>query len=536
MATIELAPQTKPSRTSANAPAPFGQLAQQSHPNSITKGVIANWLCYVVVLVSGFLIPRWIGDSHGKEILGIWDLGWSLIFYVGLLKFGATATVNRYVSRYRTLQDWNSLNASFNCCLTLLICSAFVGILSALTVAYFASSFLPGISATSLVTAQWLIIVLGVAASIEMPFAAFNSVITGYERFDLLNIIRGGKELSVLAAMIGFLAAGSNMVVISLIVLTAEIGCGIAEICAAKRLCPHLSLSPRHCNRKMTRKVFAFGGKSLTRSAARAALYQVNGILVSAFLGPAALAVYSRQRALVTHVMKLVKQFAQVYIPVCSALDAKGDAKSLRVLLIQSAKAGWCITLPMMIVLILFGGPIVHLWMGDGYEAPLALAILALGHLPSVAQLGPYSVLEGLGRHGFAAVIELVAATLGIVATAMGLAWFEWSILGAASAIALCIALSTGLLVPWYACRIVGVSARQYCKESMPHALLANLPLIICMLTARWIFADSPPYALTIGLSIGGLFTAWTYWRWVLPMPWKSKLTARLYSRAKSIL
>lgn len=77
----------------------------------VARSVLANGAWYAVVVVSGFVVPRLIADYRGQPLPGIWDLGWSLVVYVSFLAFGITSAVNRYVARYRTTFDWESLNS-----------------------------------------------------------------------------------------------------------------------------------------------------------------------------------------------------------------------------------------------------------------------------------------------------------------------------------------------------------------------------------------------------------------------------------------
>lgn len=511
---------------SPSAPAP----APKRGP-SVAANVIANWTWYLLVIASGFILPRAIGHYQGKVLLGVWDLGWSMLFYVSLLRMNAAGAVSRYVSRYRALEDWDALNANVNCSLAFLSGAAALALAAALMLHAFVDRLIPEGTPEVLSTAGWVIVILGLSAALEMPTSVFNAVVTGHERFDLLNWLRGARDVLVFVLMVGLLVTGFGVVALALAVLAGNLGYGLAQLICAKRLCPRMQLSMRHWNWRAMKKIAVFGSKSMSREVSRSILYQVNSILLAAFQGPAALAVYTRQRNLVMQVMKLVKQFAQVYIPVSSGLDAKQDKEGLRKLLIQSAQAGVCITLPMMSILLTLGGPLVHLWMGPEYAAPAVLGVLAIGHVFSVAQLGPYSVLEGMGRHGRPALFELIGALFGLALTFVGLKWFGWSMLGAAACVSLSVALTTGVLVPLYACRMVGLGLGQYVLQVFPRPALAALPIAASMACVAYWFAGEPLLAVLAGLTVGGTVTAITYWLWVIPEPMKAGLVQRIRSR-----
>lgn len=40
---------------------------------SLVHSVGANWIGTFVLMVSGFVLPRRIGDCRGQSVLGVWD-------------------------------------------------------------------------------------------------------------------------------------------------------------------------------------------------------------------------------------------------------------------------------------------------------------------------------------------------------------------------------------------------------------------------------------------------------------------------------
>lgn len=511
-------------------PASHGKAESTSAAPSIPLGVVTNWAWSFLVAVSGFLIPRLIADYEGREVLGIWDLGWSLLFFVSFLSFGASGAVNRYVSRYRTMEDWQSLNASINCSLLLLCSSAAGTMLIAGGMVAFIPSLFANIDGPSLVTARAVVLILALAAASQLPLAVFNSVITGHGRFDLLNLTRGAKDLVVLLAMVAALIMGWGIVALAFVVVAGELCCGISQWFVAHRLCPQLQIGWRFVSRKMFRKVLSFGGKSMSRGISRSMLYQVNSILVATFLGPATLAVYQRQRNLVMQVMKFVKQYAQVYIPAGSILDAKKDIAGLQQLMLESGRWGMLVTAPLMILLIVLGGPLVEIWMGPGFASPGVLAVLAAGHLISVSQLGPQSVLEGMGRHGRPALMELAAAVVGVALTAVLTGVLGFGTMGAAVSIALAVGVSTGVVLPIYACRLLDFPVADYARSAMLRPLALQIPFVLWLLLVHTLWSDRGWFAVILGLGGGFIILSFTYWKLALSANSRSELIARIRS------
>ncbi|MCB9852389.1 MAG: polysaccharide biosynthesis protein [Phycisphaerales bacterium] len=498
---------------------------------STTSNVITNWLWYVLVLASGFVIPRLISDRLGKEQLGAWDLGWTFVFFVRWLQLGVTSSVNRFIAHSRARDDLDDLNAVFNTSLALLSTACLLGGIAATAFYWIVPQFLADSSPELIEQARVVVLLLSLTAALQLPGGVFNAVITGYERFDLLNAIRIARDGAVLVAIGVVLFKGGTLVQAAWAYLIGEVLGDAAKVVVARKVCPMLSFSPKYYRWKTLKTLLAYGSKTVAQGLARGSLYDVNRLLVTWYLGGAeALAVYSRQGALLKHALRFMKQYAQVFIPRSSALDAGNDRKALGRLLVGTSKYGLYTTLPMIALFCIMGDIIVRIWMGPGYERHLVLAIIALGHALLVPQQGVYSVLLGMNRHGRIAIFDWIG-----VALSFGLGWLlmvpaKMGMIGAAIALATPMMLTGGLLMPIYACRLLDVSPTRYFRDILTGPTLAALPFAATLAISR-LLIQSDIVALSVGLLAGGLVTLPIYWRVVLPKQLRERIVARLLSR-----
>ena len=75
----------------------------------MARNLIGRWLGQIVVVVTGFVIPRLIDDNLGAVALGIWDFGWSTVSYFRYMGFGLAAGLNRFVALYNAKGDVTNL-------------------------------------------------------------------------------------------------------------------------------------------------------------------------------------------------------------------------------------------------------------------------------------------------------------------------------------------------------------------------------------------------------------------------------------------
>ena len=79
--------------------------------------------------------------------------------------------------------------------------------------------------------------------------------------------------------------------------------------------------------------------------------YQVGPLVISTVIGPAALALYSRPRALILITTRFVMGFARVLVPAASAFHGQQDHKGLGELLVRSSRYSMFLALPPALVL-----------------------------------------------------------------------------------------------------------------------------------------------------------------------------------------
>jgi len=507
--------------------APTPTAAPPPRRPSAARNVAANWIWYLLVLASGFIIPRLVSDYLGKSLLGVWVLGWSFVFFVRWLHMGLTSSVSRYVARDRELANWDALNQTVNTSLAILSGACVLGFAVAAGCSYLVPSLLPDDATPDLIrTARWVVVLLSLTAALQLPGGVFNAVITGCERFDVLNIIRVVRDGGVLLAIVFLLRDGHGLISVAVAVLVGEVSGDLSKWIAALRICPQIRLRPEHVDTKAARQLLTYGGKTVAQGLARGSLYEVNHLMVLNMLGgPAMLAIYSRQTALLKHALRFMKQYAQVFIPRSSAYDAAADRAAQRSLLVTTTRIGLYFSLPIVLLLCILGDHLVTLWMGPGFTAQPVLIVIAIGHLFMIPQQGAYSVLMGQNRHGRIAIIDWYGVVLGVVLAWVLIALFDLGMLGAAIGLAVPVALTGGVVMPIIACNACELPLTQYLRRIGWGPLLANIPLALSFAISRaWLDG----FWIAVGAGVGGLITIPICWRMVVPAEMRSRILGKL--------
>ncbi len=501
----------------------------------LVPNVLFTWAAQVVFIAAGFILPRTIDRRLGQELLGVWDFSWSLVNYFQWIPLGIASSVNRYVARYRAAHDTTGVNrvvssASFLLGPAgLLITGSTIG--ASLLLPHWFSVRL----GANLREAQWVVFFLGASLGVQVAFSAFNGVLTGCHRWGLHNLNTSGWYAMTAMGMILALRFGGRLWAIAAITLVGEILANLRRVVLSYRVCEGLRIRPSLVRRSTIGELFVFGGKTLIPSVSNLLLNQTTSILILSYLGPAALALYSRPRSLVYRVDVLVRKMAMILIPTTSSLESTGNLREIRELVVKSAQYSLYMALPLVLVLVIFGGPVMQFWMGPRYANGLVPAILAAGYLPVLVQLPGLYTLIGLNAHGRAGAARLVASLCSVGLNVLVLAYFQWGLVGAAMAVSLPLMILNVIDIPLLICRRVSLDVRQYFLLVTARPMLHVFPLVICLVGARLVFHHNPMSGLAVGGAMGAAVLSVVYWCYVLPNQVKGRVRHALSSVPKRV-
>lgn len=497
----------------------------------MAKNVLASWGGHMVFVLAGFLMPRLIDRHTGQTALGVWDLGWSLVSYLGLAEAGVGSSVNRFVAQYRATGDTAGLGRAVSSAHVIQMASA--ALVLVLTAA--AALALPRLFGSRLADhgdeARWVVALLGTGLAVTMACNAYGGVITGCHRWDIHNAIGAGFYALTVAAMVIALELGGGLRGLAVASCCGTVLTEAARVVLAHRVCPELRVSWRLASLAEGRRVLAYGGKTLLGAVSGALLYQTSNLLVVSTLGAAALAVYSRPQALLRHAQTFIDKFAFVLTPTASCLQAGGQRAELRAMLLRTGRIGAYLAVPIVLFLGVLGDPLLALWMGPRYQLGLVLPILAAGRVFTMAQQPVQNIVAGLDLHGRPGLATLGAAVASLGLGLLALGPLGMGLAGAALAVSIPLALVSGLFVPAYACAHVGLPVRRYFVETLRGPVLMGLPFAACLVASRLAFSAKPLLALAAGAGAGGAVLVPLYWRFVLPSGVRSRLVRTVLRR-----
>ncbi len=466
--------------------------APRSLAANLATGTAMRYLLLVVNLAIGvWMMPFSVGHL-GKGEYGLWMLVASMTAYFQLFDLGYGNGLVRQISDADARGDEHVVNQVVS---TFAVVYAVIGLAALLATAALAAWVVPrfpSLTAGQVRTAQWVTLVLGIRVAVGFPMTVFGAVSTARQYFALTTGI--AIVVSLANALVTYLVleAGFGLRVLVPAVTVVNLLAYVAYARAARMAYPGLRIrpslfSPRHLREVTSYSLYVF---LITVSAHLG--YNLDNVVVGAFMGTSAVAVYAVASRLADYQRQLSNQFNGLLFPVVVNLGARNDRASLRATLVHGTRLALGLVLGVTVGLVAFASPLIRAWMGPSFEDSLpALYALAAAGVVLVA-LGPLgNILLGTGRHRLVGVTALVEALLNVALSVLLVR--RWGLAGVAVGTALpVLAMNLLVLLP-AACRALEVRLGRFLREAVMPPVLAAVPAI---LVAAFLRAYAPPVSL----------------------------------------
>lgn len=492
----------------------------------LVSNVLFTWGGQMVFFVSGFIMPRMIDHKLGQEVLGVWDFSWSLVTYFRFVEMGVTASVNRYVARHWGKDDVAGINqvvssATFALCIASLLILVATAV-SVVTLPYWFGTDLKGYRLITQLSVMWLGIMLAGGTAL----GAFNGVLTGCHRWELQTMRNSLWQFITVVGMLIALWMGFGLVTLAAITAICQILGQWTMVGLAYRACPGLKVKLSYVHKSTIKELYIYSGKVLLPTLSEMLLNQTASVLITGAMGFKALAVFTRPRALLRQMDSLERKMAMILTPTTSSLESCGDMKEIESLLIKSVRYSIYLVLPSVLVLVVFGGEVMRLWMGEAYADGVLPMVLSIGFLGTCIQTPILFMLEGLNAHGKAGLGQFIGSALSAIAVFVALKFFHGGLTAAAVAVTVPLLVVNIFYLPILLCRRLGKSLGTFYREVSVGPLIHVLPFTICLVIARLLFKTYPVPAILV-CAAGGAVLAVTYWKRVLPHSLKAGLQRR---------
>jgi len=374
---------------------------------------------YIAQPLSMVVAAPFLVHKLGLSQYGVWMLVSAILGSMGILSTGFGDATVKYVSAYRGQNNPTGVERTIRATLTI---NASLGGLFGLlvwAVAPYAVDHIFKIELAFHTASLQAIRISALILAIRSIESVFVSTLRAFERYGppvKLNVFL--RTIVVVSAVV-LAAIGYGVVAIMIATLCWSALIVVLQAIAARRVVGPMNPFPTF-EKEALAEVFTFGCFSWLQALAGVVFTYADRFLVAAMLGTAPVAIYVLcvQAAQPIHGLAAAA-FNFVFPHISSRHEAgetHGPRRVFRLALLTSIGLSLALAAP----LVLFGKPLLTLWMGAEFakQAYIVLAVLAVAHLILAVNIVPHYTLLALGSVRFVSSVNVLGgiASLGAVA------------------------------------------------------------------------------------------------------------------------
>jgi O-antigen/teichoic acid export membrane protein len=274
-------------------------------------------------------------------------------------------------------------------------------------------------------------------------------------------------------------------------------------------------LGAKYIDRPTFRRIVNYSSSTFLIMVAGRLKFKTDEIVIGTMLSAAAVTYFNIGNRIVDYAGQVVTTLAQVFVPMSSQSEAKGDMNRLRKIFVVGNRVCAFIIFPICATLIILGKSLIQVWVGKKYvdTSYPVLVIMIIACTLWWSQSASGRVLFGMSKHGTWAKITLIEGIANLILSILLVRPF--GIIGDAFGTAIPLACSTIFFMPRHVSKLLDIRLRTYLREAYVLPFLLTMPLVAALLLLKLWFVPQNYRELGLQLVIGGTVygagLAWAY-------------------------
>lgn len=467
------------------------------------RNVVWNLLGDGLPLVAAVLSIPILVHTIGLERFSALTLIWALLGYLSLLDFGLSRALTQQTAALIGAGRRDEIARTLLSPLLIMGAGGLVAMVAVFLLSDWLAHRLPQTSSLSVAEIRTSLRVVALMVPVALLTSGFRGILEGHQRFDLVNMVKLPVGVLNYLSPLAILPFTDSLVGVVVAVVVGRSAGLIAYAVLALRLLP-LSMRSLAMHGAGFRRVFVMGGWMTVSNVISPLMTYADRFIMALFVPIGAVAYYTTPFEVMVRLLFVPGALSGVLFPTLAAADPNLPQRQAR-LLESGIAATTMFFVPVLVLLLLAGPPVLALWLGEdfaGKSGPV-MAVLALGVFFNALTFIPFAAIQGAGRADLTAKMHL--CELPLYLGVLYLLVSSYGIMGAAAAWT----LRTGcdlLIITAIMARLTG--HRRPTLRLVGTAAAITAACAAAALTGGWAGAA----VLVLG-SLGIAATAWDHFR-----------------------
>lgn len=442
--------------------------------NRLVFGSVLSTMHLLLQIAIAFYLTPLMITTLGDRNYGLWILLSTIIGYYGLLDFGISGAVQRFVSKAIGASKHREKK---NICSTAFYLFCGVGFLILLLtsgIALFASHLVQ--DPTDIHLIRSVLFVLGLGVGITFPFRIFVGVLNANLRFDISRYIEIGIVVARTIFIVYVLLSSGSLFYLAVVSVLASIIQFFFMFIFALKVDQDISISPKYFDIRRLKLIMDFSAATFLGQLAKVLSERSGPLIIAQILSSAAVTSFAVAFNFINYFMQLVWAFIGVIGPVLSQNDGRNDRIAISETFIFSVNLCFYLSFYCGSMSILYGDQFISRWLGNQYDDVYRFLIIFI--VPTTINLATapiYYLLNNISKHRELAFIQIFEAII-IVGLSIVLCK-KFGSIGAVYGYAIPLLMFTLLLRPVVACKAIGLSLFKFFGGLLKNSLVATISI-----------------------------------------------------------
>lgn len=444
-----------------------GFVSQDDRPfRTIFRNVATRYLSVAAEMAIGLITLPFNLHHLGTEAYGLWMLTAGVTIHFSILDLGYGGAMVKFIAQYRAHKNARALNEIASTLFFLFLAFGMLAYLVVIGLA-FNLEHVFRISQAQAEIGKWILLIIGVNVAINFPFSVYGGVSSGFQRYDINNVVAIVSNLTVAAVNIAVVLAGYGLIALVAATTFVRFVTYFLYRRNAYKVFPALRVRPSLFRRDRLREVTGFSVYSSIIDWANKLNYELDEVVIGIFMGAGPVAVWAVADRIISGTQRLTNQGNAVLLPVIVDSDTTQRIGRLQRVLLEGTRLSLATVVPIAIVLVVLADPLIRAWIRkpEILGAAPVIQILAFAVALRVGNATSTTLLKGAGEVRRVAMVNIGT---GLVNLALSAALIRpFGLVGVAVGTLIPVAFSSIFILFPAACRRVDVPVLAAFRQSV---------------------------------------------------------------------
>lgn len=332
----------------------------------LSQNILASLARVLAVSLVALVLPSFLTHHLPVATYAAWVLIIQLGAYVSYLDFGIQTGVSKFVAEFDARGDHAGAGRHASAGLVLMLLAGLLGMLLTCALAWQVPRLFHGMPSNLYHQVRVSVLLVGWSLSFGLVCAVYSAVFLGLQRYWIPMSITIVNRVSYAAIVVLIVALRGSLEAMGVAVAAVNVVTGLMQVLAWKERASHVYVSPRTADYGVLKNVARFCSLQSVWLISMLCIAGLDVTIVGHY-DYVQTAYYSIATLPVAFVLMIMSAMLNPLMPASSALSTHRSPKEMGDLLANITRYSTLILLLTGLPLIVFGYPILRLWVGEQY-------------------------------------------------------------------------------------------------------------------------------------------------------------------------